>query len=167
MGTKLHIPIYIIFPPIIMLQCQYLDIVLSATQQDLIVTIYLVSEQQSCLFKFALLVTKYSILHFFGKIHSPCGEEIYYSLLLVYLVTPFLLSYTGEGDPTKLLLLSSLLTSVSFLQEVENVSVILDIGPIFVSIIDMFYKSDQMRRNRIGSRGSTRGMNCLLADGWQ
>jgi len=37
MGTKLHIPVYIIFPPIVLLQCKYLDIVLNATQQDLVV----------------------------------------------------------------------------------------------------------------------------------
>ena len=37
MGTKLHIHAYIIFPLIVALQCKYLDIVLSATQQDLIV----------------------------------------------------------------------------------------------------------------------------------
>ena len=35
MGTKLHIHGYIIFPPIVLLPCNYLDIVLSATQQDL------------------------------------------------------------------------------------------------------------------------------------
>ena len=34
MGSKLHIHIYIIFPPIVVLQCKYLDIVLSATEQD-------------------------------------------------------------------------------------------------------------------------------------
>ena len=37
MGTQLYIHIYIIFPPIVVLQSKYLDIVLSATQQDLIV----------------------------------------------------------------------------------------------------------------------------------
>ena len=37
MGNKLHIQIYILFPPIVVLRCMYLDIVLSATQQDLIV----------------------------------------------------------------------------------------------------------------------------------
>ena len=37
MGTQLHIHVYIIFSPIVMLHCKYLDIVLSATQQDLIV----------------------------------------------------------------------------------------------------------------------------------
>ena len=37
MGTKLHINMYIIFPPIVVLRCKYLDIVLNATQQDLIV----------------------------------------------------------------------------------------------------------------------------------
>ena len=37
MGTKLHIHVYILFPPIVMLQCKYLDIVLNATQLDLIV----------------------------------------------------------------------------------------------------------------------------------
>ena len=37
MGTQLHIHVYIVFSPIVMLCCKYLDIVLSATQQDLIV----------------------------------------------------------------------------------------------------------------------------------
>ena len=37
MEIKLHIHVYIIFPPIVVLRCKYLDIVLSATQQDLIV----------------------------------------------------------------------------------------------------------------------------------
>ena len=37
MGTKLHIHVYILFPPIVVLRCKYLDIVLGATQQDLIV----------------------------------------------------------------------------------------------------------------------------------
>ena len=37
MGTKLHLHVYIFFPPIVLLQCKYLDIVLNATQQDLIV----------------------------------------------------------------------------------------------------------------------------------
>ena len=37
MGTKLHIHVYIIFPPIVVLQYKYLDRVLNATQQDLIV----------------------------------------------------------------------------------------------------------------------------------
>ena len=41
MGTKLHIHVYIIFPPIVVLQCKYLDIVLSATQQALIVNPFL------------------------------------------------------------------------------------------------------------------------------
>ena len=36
MGTQLHIHVYIIFSPIVMLRSKYLDIVLSATQQDLI-----------------------------------------------------------------------------------------------------------------------------------
>ena len=36
MGTQLHIYVYIIFSPIVMLRYKYLDIVLSATQQDLI-----------------------------------------------------------------------------------------------------------------------------------
>ena len=36
-GIQLHIHVYIIFSPIVVLRCQYLDIVLSATQQDLIV----------------------------------------------------------------------------------------------------------------------------------
>ena len=38
MGTQLDIHVYIIFSPIVMLHCKYLDIVLSATQQDLIVS---------------------------------------------------------------------------------------------------------------------------------
>ena len=37
MGTQLHTHVYIIFSPIVMLSCMYLDIVLSDTQQDLIV----------------------------------------------------------------------------------------------------------------------------------
>ena len=37
MGTQSRIHVYIIFSPIVMLRCKYLDIVLSATQQDLIV----------------------------------------------------------------------------------------------------------------------------------
>jgi len=37
MGAKLHIHVCILFPPIAVLQCKYLDIVLNATQQDLIV----------------------------------------------------------------------------------------------------------------------------------
>ena len=37
MGTKLHIYVYILFPPIVVLQCNYLDIILNATQQELIV----------------------------------------------------------------------------------------------------------------------------------
>ena len=37
MGTKSHINMYIIFPPIVVLRCKYLVIVLNATQQDLIV----------------------------------------------------------------------------------------------------------------------------------
>ena len=37
MGTKLHIHVYILFPPIVVLRCEYLDIVLNATQQDIIV----------------------------------------------------------------------------------------------------------------------------------
>ena len=35
MGTQLHIHVYINFPPIVVLHCKYLDIVFSATQQDL------------------------------------------------------------------------------------------------------------------------------------
>ena len=50
MGTKLYIHAYINFPPIVMLWCKYLDIVLSTTQQDLIVNPF--QEQQ-----FALLPT--------------------------------------------------------------------------------------------------------------
>ena len=38
MGTQLHIHVYIIFSPIVLLHCKYLDIVLHATQQDLIVS---------------------------------------------------------------------------------------------------------------------------------
>ena len=34
MGTKLHLHVYIFFPPFVLLQCKYLDIVLDATQQD-------------------------------------------------------------------------------------------------------------------------------------
>ena len=37
MGTKLQIHVYILFPPIVLLQCKYLHIVFNATQQDLIV----------------------------------------------------------------------------------------------------------------------------------
>ena len=37
MGTQLHIHVHILFSPTVMLHCEYLDIVLSATQQDLIV----------------------------------------------------------------------------------------------------------------------------------
>ena len=37
MGNQLHIHVYIIFSPIVMLPCKYLDRVLNATQQDLIV----------------------------------------------------------------------------------------------------------------------------------
>ena len=37
MGTKLNLHVYIFFPPIVLLQYKYLDIVLNATQQDLIV----------------------------------------------------------------------------------------------------------------------------------
>ena len=37
MGTKLQIHVYIIFPPIVVLQCKYLDTLLSATEEDLIV----------------------------------------------------------------------------------------------------------------------------------
>ena len=37
MGTKLHLHAYIFFPPFVPLQDKYLDIVLKATQQDLIV----------------------------------------------------------------------------------------------------------------------------------
>ena len=37
MGTQLHIHVYIISSPIVVLRFKYLDIVLSATQQDLIV----------------------------------------------------------------------------------------------------------------------------------
>ena len=34
-GTTLHIHVHILFPPIVQLQCKYLDINLNATQQDL------------------------------------------------------------------------------------------------------------------------------------
>ena len=37
MGTQLHTHVYTLFSPIVILQCKYLDIVLNATQQDLIV----------------------------------------------------------------------------------------------------------------------------------
>ena len=37
LGTKLHMHVHIIFPPTVVLQRKYLDKVLSATQQDLIV----------------------------------------------------------------------------------------------------------------------------------
>ena len=37
MGTKIHLRVYIFFPPFILLHYKYLDIVLNATQQDLIV----------------------------------------------------------------------------------------------------------------------------------
>ena len=40
MGTKLHIHLYIIFSPFVVLRCKYLDIVLNATQQDLIVNLF-------------------------------------------------------------------------------------------------------------------------------
>ena len=36
MWTKLHIHVYIIFSPIVVLRCKYLHIVLNATHQDLI-----------------------------------------------------------------------------------------------------------------------------------
>ena len=36
--SHLNIHVYIIFPPIVVLRCKYLDIVLSALQQDLIVS---------------------------------------------------------------------------------------------------------------------------------
>ena len=36
MGTKLHIHVYLIFPPIVVLRCKYLDTVLKAAQRDLI-----------------------------------------------------------------------------------------------------------------------------------
>ena len=37
MGAKIHLHIYIFFPHFVLLQYKYLDIVLNATQQDLIV----------------------------------------------------------------------------------------------------------------------------------
>jgi len=37
MGTQLHIYVYIIFSPIVVLCCKHLDIVFSATEQDLII----------------------------------------------------------------------------------------------------------------------------------
>ena len=38
MGTQLHIHVYIIFSPVVVLCCKCLDLVLSATQQDRIVS---------------------------------------------------------------------------------------------------------------------------------
>ena len=43
-GTQLYIHVYIIFSPIVVLQSKYLDIVLSATQQDLIVSPFQVQQ---------------------------------------------------------------------------------------------------------------------------
>ena len=40
MGTQLHIHVSIYFSPIVLLRCKYLDIVLSATQQDLTVNLF-------------------------------------------------------------------------------------------------------------------------------
>ena len=40
-GTQLYIHVYIIFSPVVRLWSNYLDIVLSATQQDLIVNPFL------------------------------------------------------------------------------------------------------------------------------
>ena len=40
MGTKLHIHVHILFPPIVVLRRKYLDVVLSATQRDLIVNLF-------------------------------------------------------------------------------------------------------------------------------
>ena len=37
LGTKVHTHVDILFPPIVVLRCEYPDIVLNATQQDLIV----------------------------------------------------------------------------------------------------------------------------------
>ena len=37
MRTKLHIHVYILFLPIVVLRCKYLDIIVNATQRDLIV----------------------------------------------------------------------------------------------------------------------------------
>ena len=37
MGAKLHLHVYIFFPTFVLLQGKYLDIVLSAAQQDLVV----------------------------------------------------------------------------------------------------------------------------------
>ena len=37
MGAKIHLHVYIFFPTFVLLQYKYLDIVLNATQQDLIV----------------------------------------------------------------------------------------------------------------------------------
>ena len=40
MGTQLHTHVYILFPPIVVLRDKYLDIVLNATQHDLIVNLF-------------------------------------------------------------------------------------------------------------------------------
>ena len=37
MGNELHLHVFIFFPPFVLLGCKYLDIVLNATQQGLIV----------------------------------------------------------------------------------------------------------------------------------
>ena len=37
MGAKIHLCVYIFFPPFVLLQYKYLDVVLKATQQDLTV----------------------------------------------------------------------------------------------------------------------------------
>ena len=37
MGTKLHLHVYIFFPPFVLLRYKYLDIFLNAAQQDLII----------------------------------------------------------------------------------------------------------------------------------
>ena len=51
MGTQLHIYVYTLFPPVVVLQCKYLDMVLNATQQDLIVnpgSFYTIQTSGSC-----------------------------------------------------------------------------------------------------------------------
>ena len=74
MGTQLHIPVYIIFSPIVVLHCKYLDIVLSAAQQDLIVNPPLTPSSQSLPLPPTSLGNHKSILQvrdflFCGKVH--------------------------------------------------------------------------------------------------
>ena len=47
MGTKLHVYVYILFPPIVVLQCKYLDIVLSAIRQDLTVWLFKIQDDRA------------------------------------------------------------------------------------------------------------------------